>query len=167
MFTDINHYVHACLSCQCSKRVSGKSSGLSQPLHIPHDPCDSVSTDFVIGLPNTKVGFDAILVFVDRLTKYVHIAPTTPKCTAKAWADLFVQHIFCNHGLPLEIISDRGLQFSSKYAQALADRMSINYKMSTAFHPQTDGQTECMNCTAEDMPRPTMTHWDELLAHVQ
>ena len=142
-----------------------------QPLHIPHGPWDSVSTDFVTGLPKTKAGFDAIVVFVDRLTKYVHIAPTTTKCTAKAWADLFVQHVFCNHGLPLEIISDRGPQFASKYAQALADRMSINWNMSTAFHPQIDGQTERMNRTVEDMLRhfvsPTMTNWDELLVHVQ
>ena len=171
MFTDINYYVHTCLSCQRSKRVSGRPSGLLQPLHIPHGPWDSVSTDFVTGLPKTKAGFDAIVVFVDRLTKYVHIAPTTTKCTAKAWADLFVQHIFCNHGLPLEIISDRGPQFASKYAQALADRMSINWNMSTAFHPQTDGQTERMNRTVEDMLRhfvsPTMTNWDELLVHVQ
>lgn len=171
MFTDINYYVRTCLSCQRSKRVSGKPSGLLQPLHIPHGPWDSVSTDFVTGLPKTKAGFDAILVFVDRLTKYVHIAPTTTKCTTKAGADLFVQHIFCNHGLPLETISDTGPQFASKYAHALADRISINWNMSTAFHPQTDGQTERMNRTVEDMLRhfvsPTMTDWDELLVHVQ
>ena len=171
MFTDINYYVRTCLSCQHSKRVFGKPGGLLQPLHIPHGPWDSVSTDFATGLPKTKAGFDAIVVFVDRLPKYVHIAPTTTKCTAQSCADLFVQHILCNHGLPLEIISDRGPEFASKYAQALADRMSIHWNMSTAFHPQTDGQPEGMNRTVEDMLRHSvpsiMTSWDELLVHVQ
>jgi len=122
---------------------------------------DSVSTDFVTGLPKTKTGHDAILVFVDRLTKYVHIVPTTTKCTAKTWAELFIQHVFCNHGLPLEVISDRGPQFAGKYNQALSDRLRISWNMSTAIHPQPDGQTERMNRTVEDMLRhfvsPTMT----------
>lgn len=74
---------------------------------IPHNPWDSVSTDFVTGPFKTKAGYDAILVFVDRLTKYVHIVPTTAKCTANTWADLLIQHVFCSHGLPLEVISDK------------------------------------------------------------
>ncbi len=171
MFSDINGYIRTCVSCQRSKRSPVKPSGLLQPLHIPHGPWDSVSTDFVTGLPKTKAGYDAILVFVDRLTKYVHIVPTTTKCTAKTWADLFIQHVFCNHGLPLEVISDRGPQFAGKYNQALSDRLRISWNMSTAFHPQTDGQTERMNRTVEDMLRhfvsPTMTNWDELLVHAQ
>ena len=118
-------------------------------------------------LSMVKPGYDAILVFVDRLTKYVHIVPTTAKCTAKTWADLFIQHLFCNHGLPLEVISHRGPQFAGKYNQALSDRLCISWNMSTAFHSQTDGQTERMNRTVEDMLRhfvsPTMTTWNKLL----
>ncbi len=87
MFSDINGYIRTCVTCQRSKRSPVKPSGLLQPLHIPHGPWDSVSTDFVTGLPETKAGYDAILVSVDRLTKYVHIVPTTTKCTAKTWAD--------------------------------------------------------------------------------
>ena len=105
------------------------------------------------------------------MTKYVHIVPTTTKCTAKTWADLFIQHVFCNHGFPLEVISDRGPQLTGKYNQALSDRLRISWNMSTAFHPQTDGQTERMNCTVGDMLRhfvsATMTNWDELLVHAQ
>ena len=67
----------------CTAQALLASSGLLQPLHIPHGPWDSVSTDFVTGLPKTKAGYDAILVFVDRLTKYVHIVPTRTVCTAK------------------------------------------------------------------------------------
>ena len=87
--------------------------------------------------------------------------------------DLFIQHVFSNHGLPLEVISDRGPQFVGKYNQALSDRLRISWNVSTAFHPQTDGQTERMNSnrTVEDMLRhfvsPTRTHWDELLVHAQ
>ena len=151
MFSDINAYIRACVSCQRSKRSPVKPSGLMQPLHIPHGPWDSVSTDFVTGLPKTKAGYDAILVFVDRLITYVHIVPTTTICTANTWADLFIQHVFCNHGLPLEVISDRGPQFAGKYNQALSDRLRISWNMSTAFHPLTDGQTERTNRTVRTL----------------
>ena len=79
--------------------------------------------------------------------------------------------MFCNHGLPLEVISDRGPQFAGKYNQALSDCLRISWNMSTAFYPQTDGQTERMNRIVEDLLRhfvsPTMTNWDELLMHAQ
>ena len=71
----------------------------------------------------------------------------------QTWADLFMQHIFCNRGLPLEVISDRGPQSAGKYNQALADRLKISWNMSTAFHPQTDGETERMNRIVEEMFR--------------
>ena len=171
MFTDCTNYVQTCVSCQRNKRTSGKPTGLLQPLNIPHAPWESVSTDFITGLPRTKAGFDAIIVFVDRLTKYVHLAPTHTICTATAWADLFMQHVFCNHGLPLSIVSDRGTQFAGHFSKALADKLRITWNLSTAFHPQTDGQTERMNRTVEDMLRhfvtPTMTNWDELLVSAQ
>ena len=93
------------------------------------------------------------------------------KCSEQTWADLFIQHVFCHHGVPWSVISDRGPQFAGKYNQALSDCLRISWNMSTAFHPQTDGQTERMNRTVEDMLRhvlpPTMTNWDELLVHAQ
>ena len=171
MFTDISNYIRTCVSCQRSKCSATKPAGLLQPLHVPRGPWDSISADFITGLPKAKTGFDAIVVFVDRLTKYVHLAPTTTKCTAQTWAELFMQHVFCNHGCPLEVISDRGPQFAGNYIRSLADRMRITWNMSTAFHPQTDGQTERTNRTVEDMLRhfvsPTMTNWDELLVNAQ
>jgi len=101
----------------------------------------------------------------------VHIAPTTTTATASDWADLFFKHVFCNHGLSLDIISDRGPQFAGKFSKALAARLGMQWKLSTAFHPQTDGQTERMNRTVEDMLRhfvtPTITNWDELLVNAQ
>ncbi len=146
-------YIRTCVPCQGSKRSFVKPCGLLQPLHLPYGACDSVLTDSVTGLPKTKAGHDAVLVFDDRLTKSVHIGPTTTKCTAKTWADLFIQHVFCNHGLPLEVISDRDPQFAGKYNQSLCDGLCISWNTVTAFHPQTDGQTERMNCTVEAMLR--------------
>ena len=118
MFTDISNYICTCVSCQRSKRSATKPAGLLQPLHVPQGPWDSVSTDFITGLPKTKAGFDAIVVFVDRLTKYVHLAASTTKCTAQTWAELFMQHVFCNHGCPLEVISDRGPQFAGNHTRS-------------------------------------------------
>ena len=171
MFTDISNYICTCVSCQRSKRLATKLAGLLQPLHVPKGPWDSVSTDFITGLPKTKAGFHAIVVFIDRLTKYVHLAHTTTECTAQTWAELFMQHVFCNHGCPLEVIYDRGPQFAGNYTRSLANRLRITWNISTAFHPQTDGQTERTNRTVEDMLRhfvsPTMTHRDKLLVTAQ
>ena len=140
MFSDINGYMRL-LSRQESSPV--KTSGQLQPFHNPHSPWGSVSmaTDFVTGLSKTKAGHDATLVFVDRLTKYVHAVPTTTQCTAKTWADLFIQHVFCSPGLPLEVISG-GPQFAGKYNQALSDGLHISWNMSTAFPPQTDSHAD-------------------------
>ena len=101
MFTDISNYICTCVSCQRSKRSATKPAGLLQPLHVPKGPWDSVSTDFITGLPKTKAGFDAIVVFVDKFTKNVHllVAPTTTKCTAQTWAELFMQLYPSNPGL--------------------------------------------------------------------
>ncbi len=93
-----------------ASHVNAASVHLSSPLVYCnlctfHMVLGTVSlADFFTGHPKTKAGYDAILVFVDRLTKYVHVVPTTTKCTAKIWADSFIQHEFCNHGLPLEVI---------------------------------------------------------------
>ena len=85
LFTDISEYICTCVLCQRSKRLATKPAGLLQPLHVPEGPWDSVSTDFISGLSKSKAGFDAIVVFVDRLTKYVHLALTTTKSTAQTW----------------------------------------------------------------------------------
>ena len=120
--------------------------------------------------PACKAGFDAIIGFGDRLTKYVHLASTHTTCTATTLADLFM-HVFCNHGLPLSTVSDKGTQFAGHFSRALADKLRITWNLFTAFHPQNDGQTEHNNRTVEDMPRhfvtPTMTNWDELLVSAQ
>jgi transposase InsO family protein len=101
--------------------------------------------DFVVQLPRTAQGKDAVLVFVDRLTKMVHLAPTTTDCDAVQTAQLFVEHIIRLHGYPKDVVSDRGSVFLSNFFSHLCLLTGIKQHMSTAYHPQTDGQTERVN----------------------
>ncbi|GIM07429.1 hypothetical protein Vretimale_11548, partial [Volvox reticuliferus] len=136
-----------------SKPLSGKQAGLLQPLPIPVAPWESVSLDFVVGLPPSEGGNDAVLVMVDRLTKMVHLAPTTTSVTAEQTARLFFDNVVRLHGIPKSVISDRGPQFGGKFWASLGDLVNVRVNLSTAYHPQTDGQTERMNRTFGDMLR--------------
>jgi len=104
--------------------------------------------DFVMGLPRSK-DHDAIWVVVDRLTKQQHRVPCSTTVDAHDLADLFLQHVFRLHGLPRTITSDRGPQFAGAFWHRLCARLGIEPRLSTAFHPQTDGQTERMNAVME------------------
>jgi hypothetical protein len=109
-------------------------------------------------------------VVVDKLSKYVHLIPTTKTCTAEEAARLFITHIFQYHGLPRSIISDRDPRFTSKFWQSFCQQLDIEPKYSTAYHPQTDGQTERANRVIEEVLRHsidnTHTNWEELLPTV-
>ena len=113
--------------------------------------------DFIVQLPTTKDGHDAILVFVDRLTKMTHLAATTTTATAEATAKLFRQHVIKLHGWPYDIVSDRDSKFAGKLTRELNELNGIESRLSTAFHPQTDGQTERVNRVLEDMLRQMST----------
>jgi len=123
--------------------------------------------DFITQLPMTKQGHDAIVVFVDRLTKRAHFQSMHTTATAPEVAKIFFTTVFKNHGLPKVIISDRDAKFTSKFWKALFQQLGTKLAMSTAFHPQTDGQTERMNRTLEEMLRIFATYkqdqWDEYL----
>ena len=90
--------------------------------------------DLITGLPSTKEGHDAIVVFVDRLTKMVHAIPTTTTVDARQLADIFFKEIFRLHGLPKAIISDRDPRFTSIFWRSLFGKLGIELAMSTAFH---------------------------------
>jgi len=98
--------------------------------------------DFIVQLPKTKAGFDAIVVFVDTFSKMTHFAPTKTTASAPDTARLFFDHIFQLHGLPKSIVSDRDAKFTSKFWKSLFQTLGTKLAMSTTFHPQTDGQTE-------------------------
>jgi transposase InsO family protein len=109
--------------------------------------------DFITQLPLTANKYDAIVVFVDRLTKMVHVAPTSTTVTAEGTAILFWECVFKHHGLPKTIVSDRGPVFTSNFMRGLMKKMDTKQSLSTAWHPQSDGQTERMNRVLEDMIR--------------
>ena len=165
---DVVRHVKECAVCQRDKGVMRKPAGLLQPLSIPDKRWGSVSMDFITQLPRTKRGHDAIFVVVDRLTKMVHIAPTQTDVNAEGTAKLYVDNVFKHHGLPLDIVSDRDSRFTGKFARAVCGLVGTRQSMSTAFHPQSDGQTERVNCILEDMLRhyvsATQDDWDDCLA---
>ena len=123
--------------------------------------------DLITDLPLTKKGYTAIVVFVDRLSKMVHLAPCTKKVTAERAAELFEDHVWKHHGIPQSIVSDRDIRFQSQLWKELNSRVGASLRMSTAKHPQTDGQTENANGVLEDTLRhfvgPYQTDWDEYL----
>jgi hypothetical protein len=127
--------------------------------------------DFIVRLPETLDGHDAILVVVDRLSKMAHFIPTHTKVDADEAAQLFFTHIFRLHGLPSSIVSDRDPKFTSSFWRVLFKLTGTKLAMSTSRHPQTDGQTERMNRTLEEMLRSfvayDMRDWDTLLPAVE
>src|SRR3954470_22817427 len=164
MNNDVRQYVKSCDSCQRIKASQQVPGGLLQPLPIPTRPWEQVSMDFIVQLPKTKAGFDAIVVFVDTFSKMTHFAPTKTTASAPDTARLFFDHIFRLHGLPKSIVSDRDAKFTSKFWKSLFQTLGTKLAMSTAFHPQTDGQMERANRTLEDMLRAFTSYrqddWD-------
>uniref|UniRef100_A0A803TTM2 Gypsy retrotransposon integrase-like protein 1 n=1 Tax=Anolis carolinensis TaxID=28377 RepID=A0A803TTM2_ANOCA len=149
---DVEKYVNTCPVCQRSKTRREKPSGLLHSLPIPSRPWEIISADFITDLP-PSLGFTTILVVVDLFTKLAHFIPCDGLPTAKETADLFLQHVFRLHGLPKSLVTDRGSQFTSRFWKALQKLLGIDSRLSSAHHPQTDGQTECTNATLEQYLR--------------
>ena len=108
--------------------------------------------DFIVELPPSS-GYNAIYVCVDRLTKMAHFCPTNSNITAEGTAELYLKHVFKNHGLPDDVVSDRGTQFVSKFTCRLLELLEVKGNRSTAYHPESDGQTERTNQTLEQYLR--------------
>ena len=113
--------------------------------------------DFITGLPEDS-GYNAILMIVDCLTKMRHLVPCRDTCTARDLAILYLNHVFRYYGLPQSIVSDRGPQFTSEFWKALAELLNIQVCLSTAYHPQTDGQSERMNAVIEQYLRAYVSY---------
>jgi hypothetical protein len=168
---DVESYVFGCLVCQRNKAQTVKKAGLLQSLSVPSFKWESVSMNFITQLPVTKKGYDDIAVFVDRLSKIFYFAPTYTDCSAIDIARLFNDTVFKHHGLPSELILDRDPRFTSKFWTELTRLLGTKLKMSTAFHPQTNGQTERSNRVLEDYLRhyisPSQNDWDEWLPQAE
>ena len=148
----VNEYVKSCDTCARNKPSHEKRHGQLRPLPIPPSPWSSVSMDYIVELPPSR-GCNAIYVVVDRLTKMAHFCPTTTQVTAEETAQLYLRHVFKHHGLPDDIVSDRGSQFLSKFTLRLLQLCDITGNRSTSYHPQSDGQTERVNQVLEQYLR--------------
>ena len=144
MVQTITQYVLECDICQRAKSVRRKYSGLLHPLPIASQRWFSVTMDFITELPMCE-GFDTIMVVVDRHTKMAHFSPCHHSIDAEKTAVLYIDRIFRHHGIPGELITDRDVRFVSDFWQSFWAQLGADYKMSTGFHPQTDGQTERTN----------------------
>ncbi|GJJ67911.1 hypothetical protein EMPS_00257 [Entomortierella parvispora] len=164
---DTKAYVLSCDLCQRNKPSLQQPAGLYMPLAIPGQRWDTVSMDFIVKLPKTARGYDAITVFVDKLSKQVHFCPSNTTDTAADVARIFFREVFRLHGMPRAIVSDRDSRFTGHFWTTLMGLMDTKLDMSTAFHPQSDGQTERANYTLEEMLRAYISYnqkdWDVLL----
>nr|GFC59505.1 retrotransposon protein, putative, Ty3-gypsy subclass [Tanacetum cinerariifolium] len=136
-----------------------RASGLLQQLDIPVWKWDEISMDFVTGLPQTRRRHDAIWVVVDRLTKSAHFLSIRKDYSVSRLAKIFQQEIVRLHGTPSAIVSDRDPRFASRFWKGLQKAWGSRLKFSTAFHPQTDGQSEHTIQTLEDMLRSCALEW--------
>jgi hypothetical protein len=136
--------VQSCQVCQQAKPSRVKYPGLIQPLPVLKQSWHSITMDFISGLPKSD-RFDCILVVVHKFTEYAHFLPTHHPISAESVATSFVGNIYKLHGMPEIIISDRDPTFTSKFWQKVWSLIGIDLNMSTANHPQTDGQTERVN----------------------
>jgi transposase InsO family protein len=127
--------------------------------------------DFIVGLPRTHAGYDSIWVILDRLAKVAHFIPIKMTYSGTKLAELYMSRIMCLQGVPKKIVSDRGSQFTSKFWEKLHESMDTKLNFSSAYHPQTDGQTERTNQILEDMLRACALKyrksWDKRMSYAE
>jgi hypothetical protein len=141
---DVLRHIRECTTCQQKKSEQTHPAGLLQPLPIPEQKWESISMDFITGLPRVQ-GRDCIFVVVDRLTKFAHFFAIPTDYKAIQVAELFFREVFRLHGLPRQIVSDRDGRFIISFWKELFRLVGTELATSTSYHPQTDGQTEIVN----------------------
>jgi hypothetical protein len=140
----VTKYVKGCVMCSTCKPTDRKL-GLYSPLPVPSHPWESISMDFLGGLPITKGAHDYLYVVVDRFSKMCILMPCKKQITIKHTTNLFFQHVWVHYGLPTSIVSKRDTRFLGDFWTSLWKMMDTKLKRSIAFHPQTEGQTEVVN----------------------
>ena len=136
-----------CDTCQRHKPARHPRSIL-QPHDVPEGPWQTIRVDLITGLP--RIGkYDTIVVYIDHYSKQVHILPTTTEVDAEGIADIHYREIFRLHGIPTKIVFDKGPQFAARLMKALYQKLGITHALTTAYHPQSNGQTERANQKVE------------------
>ena len=166
MVSDVKAYCETCHTCKTSKPNNQKPYGLLNPLGVPTYPWESVGMDFVGPLPesgNRDGIFDSLTVVICLLTSMVHLIPSRINYNASQLAELMFEHIYKLHGLPKQIVSDRDVLFTSVFWSRLHKLIGSKLRMSSSYHPQTDGATERANRTVTQMIRqcihPNQKDW--------
>nr|GEW59048.1 putative reverse transcriptase domain-containing protein [Tanacetum cinerariifolium] len=171
MKADIATYVIKCLTCAKVKAEHQKPSGFLVQPDLPEWKWEKITMDFVKKLPRIVAGFDTIWVIVDRLTKSAHFFSMKKTDFTERPARLYLREIVSRHGVPLLIISDRDSHFTSRIWQSLQKALGTQLDLSTAYHPQTDGQSERTIQTLKDMLRACVIDfengWDRYLPLVE
>jgi hypothetical protein len=170
MGKDIRKHVQECDACQRTKPSNQPPAGRLHPLPIPGRPWESIGMDYLGPVPKSASGKDMILIAIDRLTKMARFIPTHSTVTSKGTADLFLREVFRHHGLPSNIVSDRDPRFTAKFWDALQKALGVQLLMSTAAHPQTDGQSEAAVKVIQKLLKPFVFQgqdWEELLPSLE
>ena len=166
MLSDVERYIRNCNVCRRNHVPRDKTPGLLHPLPVPQRPWQHLTMDFK-SAPRDQKGYDNIFVVMDRLTKQSISLPCQKEVTAEDMARLFIRHVYCYYGPPDSIVSDRGPQFVSRFWKEFCRILGVQVRLSTADHPQTDGQTEIMNQYLDQRLRPFVDYyqdnWSDLL----
>uniref|UniRef100_A0A8C1U5W3 Gypsy retrotransposon integrase-like protein 1 n=1 Tax=Cyprinus carpio TaxID=7962 RepID=A0A8C1U5W3_CYPCA len=141
---DVRRFVAACAICAQTKSGHSPPAGLLRPLPVPSRPWSHIALDFISGLPSSA-GLTVILTVVDRFSKAAHFIPLPKLPSAKETAQIMIDHVFKLHGLPSDIVSDRGPQFASQFWREFCRQIGASASLSSGFHPQTNGQAERAN----------------------
>ena len=167
MKRDIANYVKKCLTCLQVKAEHQKPYGKLQPLEIPMWKWEHITMDLITQLPRNRKGYDTIWVVVDRLTKSAHFLLIRESYSSEKMAETYVKEIVSRHGVPVTIVSDRDTRFTSHFWRNFQEELGTKLLISTAYHPQTDGQSERTIQTLEDMLRACIIDfggsWDDYL----
>ncbi len=163
----VRDFVSTCRTCQQTKSRNHKPFGFLKPIDPPETKWQVITMDFIAPLPKTKNGFSGIMTIVCKLSKMIRLIPISHTITAPETAMKFKEVIYRNHGLPQKIISDRDPIFMSKFWTTLFKSLGTKLAPSSAYHPQTDGQSEIANRKIEEMIRAFANfrkdNWDEFL----
>jgi transposase InsO family protein len=167
----VKAYVESCEHCQRNKAYTRNTRGVPHPSEPPLRRFDVVALDIVSGFPTTKNGFDAIVVFTDRLTKRVYIEPCNKSASARDLALIFFRTVFRNQGMPRILLSDNGPQFVSNFWKEFFSLLQTDIRLTSSYHPQSNGQTERFNRTLIEALRSFVNarhdNWDTFLVHFE